>query len=123
MRYCRLKKGKVIPYIQFVVAYHLRTYLLEGNQDVIMEMISEEELPKFKKRLQSVLKSIDDDVILSINTRMPVIEGLLSLKYGRKITMDSEYKDGDLVFSYNGQEFDRLSEKTVRILGWQDKEC
>lgn len=122
MRYCRLKKGKVIPYIQFVVAYHLRTYLLEGNQDVIMEMISEEELPKFKKRLQSVLKSIDDDVILSINTRMPVIEGLLSLKYGRKITMDTEYKDGDLVFSYNGQEFDRLSEKTIRILGWQDKE-
>ncbi|MBP5772595.1 MAG: glycosyltransferase family 2 protein [Eubacterium sp.] len=122
MRYCRFKKGKIIPYIQFMVAYHLRTYLLEANQEILLETISEEEMPKFKKRLQRVLKKIDDDIILSINTRMPIIEGLLSLKYGRKITMDSEYKDGDLVFSYNGQEFDRLSEKTVRILGWQDKE-
>ena len=122
MRYCKLKKGKVIPYIQFVVAYHLRTYLLDANQEVILEMVSDEEMPKFKKRLQNVLKKVDDDVILSINTRMPVIEGLLSLKYGRKIEMDREYKDGDLVFSYDGKEFDRLSEKTVKIMGWQDKE-
>lgn len=122
MRYCRFKRGKIIPYIQFVVAYHLRTYLLEANQDVILEMVPKDEMPKFKKRLQSVLKKVDDDVILSINTRMPVIEGLLSLKYGRKIEMDREYKDGDLVFSYNGEEFDRLSEKTVKIMGWQDKE-
>ena len=99
MRYCKLKKGKVIPYIQFVVAYHLRTYLLDANQEVILEMVSDEEMPKFKKRLQNVLKKVDDDVILSINTRMPVIEGLLSLKYGRKIEMDREYKDGDLIFS------------------------
>lgn len=122
MRYCRFKRGKIIPYIQFVVAYHLRTYLLEANQDVILEMVPKDEMPKFKKRLQSVLKKVDDDVILSINTRMPVIEGLLSLKYGRKIEMDREYIDGDLVFSYNGEEFDRLSEKTVKIMGWQDKE-
>ena len=36
--------------------------------------------------------------------------------------MDREYKDGDLVFSYDGKEFDRLSEKTVKIMGWQDEE-
>ena len=123
MRYCFLRKGKVIPYIQFLVAYHLRTYLLETNRETILEMVSEEEMPEFKKKLGKILKKVDDEVILNINTRMPVKEGLLTLKYGKKTTMDIEYKDEDLVFSFKGQEVDRLSDKAVRIFGWlQDEE-
>lgn len=122
MKYCKKKTGTITPYIQFVVAYHLRIFLLANTQEKINKMIDEKEMPKFKKRLQKILKKIDDDIIISINTRMPIREALLSLKYNEDIRMDSKYKDGDIIISYKGKELDRLSEKGVKIIGWLDKE-
>lgn len=121
MRYCKLRKFKVLPYIQFVVAYHLRLYLLESNRDAVMEMISEEEMPEFKKQLGEVLKNIGDSVIVSMNTALPIIEAELSLKYGKKIRAKKTLTDNDMIFSYGDHEIGRLSERSIRVIGILDK--
>ena len=65
MKFSLLRKFKVVPYIQYVVAYHLRLFLLEGNREVVMEMVPEEEMQAFKDRLSNVLKKVSDEVICS----------------------------------------------------------
>ena len=50
MKFSLLRKFKVVPYIQYVVAYHLRLFLLEGNREVVMEMVPEEEMQAFKDK-------------------------------------------------------------------------
>lgn len=84
MKCSLLRKFKVVPYIQYVVAYHLRLFLLESNREVVMEMVPEEEMQAFKDRLSNVLQKVSDEVICSMNTALPVIEMELSLKYKRK---------------------------------------
>lgn len=122
MNYCLFRKGKVIPYIQFVVAYHLRLFFLEGNRDVVMEMIKEDEMEAFKKRLRKVLKRIDDDVIASLNTAIPVIEEELSIKYGRKERLKNRVENDDIIFYYGNIEKGKMSERAVKIIGISDKE-
>ena len=80
MKCSLLRKFKVVPYIQYVVAYHLRLFLLEGNREVVMEMVPEKEMQPFKDRLSDVLQKVSDEVICSMNTALPVIEMELSLK-------------------------------------------
>lgn len=70
MKFSLLRKFKVVPYIQYVVAYHLRLFLLEGNREVVMEMVPEEEMQAFKDRLSNVLKKVSDEVICSMNTAL-----------------------------------------------------
>ncbi len=84
MKCSLLRKFKVVPYIQYVVAYHLRLFLLEGNREVVMEMVPEEEMQAFKDRLSNVLQKVSDEVICSMNTALPVIEMELSLKYKKR---------------------------------------
>ena len=81
MKCSLLRKFKVVPYIQYVVAYHLRLFLLEGNREVVMEMVPEKEMQAFKDMLSDVLQKVSDEVICSMNTALPVIEMELSLKY------------------------------------------
>lgn len=121
MKYCKHRKFKVIPYIQFVVAYHLRLYLLERNREVVMEMIPEEEMPEFKMRLKNVLENISDEVITSLNTALPIVEALLSIKHEKKIRAKRTYTDNDMILSYGETELARLSERNVRIIGVLDK--
>lgn len=114
-------RGRISPYIQYVIAYHLRLFLLENNRDMVMEMIPKEELPAFKKRLGDILKQIDYHMIAELNTSMPVIEELLSLKYDKQIWAKRTYQDGDLIFSFGDVELARLSERNVRIIGKAEK--
>ena len=85
MKCSLLRKFKVVPYIQYEVAYHLRLFLLEGNREVVMEMVPEKEMQAFKDRLSDVLQKVSDEVICSMNTALPVIEMELSLKYKKKV--------------------------------------
>lgn len=121
MKYCKSKKFKIIPYVQFVVAYHLRLFLLESNRDAVMEMISSEEMPAFKERLGKVLQNVEDRVIVRMNTSLPIIEAILSLKYNKKIKAKKTYTNNDLIFSYAGHELAKLSERSVRLIEILDK--
>lgn len=122
MKYCRRKKLRVLPYIQFLVAYHLRLFLLESNRDAVMAMIPEEEMPAFKARLGKVLRHINDNIIIKLNTALPIIEAELSLKHKKKIRVKQTYTDNDLILSYKGKELARLSERNVRIFGIMNQE-
>lgn len=117
MKYCKLRKLKVIPYIQYLVAYHLRLFLLESNREAVLAMISEEDMPEFKRSLGMVLENIEDEVIVKLNTALPVVEALLSLKYNKKVRAKKTFTEDDLIFSYKDFEICRLSERSVRIFG------
>lgn len=122
MRYCRLRKFRVIPYIQFLVAYHLRLFLLESNRDTVLSMVPEEELADFKQRLRKVLKKIDDSVIVRLNTALPIIEAELSIKHNKKVRVSKRFENNDMIFFYGDYEIARLSERNVRVIGILDKE-
>lgn len=121
MKYCLLRKFKVIPYIQYVIAYHLRLFLLESNREVVMEMVPEEEMQAFKDRLSDVLQKVSDEVICKMNTALPVIEMELSLKYKKKVRVQKVFTDNDVIFKYGDIELARLSERNVRVIGIMDK--
>ena len=121
MKCSLLRKFKVVPYIQYVVAYHLRLFLLEGNREVVMEMVPEKEMQAFKDRLSDVLQKVSDEVICSMNTALPVIELELSLKYKKKVRAKKTITDNDMVFQYGEKQLARLSERNVRVIGIMDK--
>ena len=121
MKCSLLRKFKVVPYIQYVVAYHLRLFLLESNREVVMEMVPEEEMQAFKDRLSNVLQKVSDEVICSMNTALPVIEMELSLKYKKKVRAKRTITDNDMVFQYGEKQLARLSERNVRVIGIMDK--
>lgn len=121
MKYCKSRRFKVIPYIQFVVAYHLRLFLLESNREAVLEMVSPEEMPAFKESLGKVLENVEDRVIVQMNTALPIIEAELSLKHKKKVKAKRTYTNNDLIFSYGNYELAKLSERNVRIIGVLDK--
>lgn len=116
MKYCRKKKFKVIPYIQFVVAYHMRLYMIQSNSDIVHEMLDGEEMSVFRQKIKKILKKIDKKIITDIPTSLPIIEAMLSIKQGKKVRARRTYTENDCIFSYRGHEFTRLSERNVRLL-------
>lgn len=122
MNYCRLRKGKVIPYVQYMVAYHLRLYFTKSRSDALIETLTEEEFAKFKLLLKKILKNIDSKIIVQIPTSVPVIEMMLSTKLDTKIKLERTFTEDDCIFSYEGYEVTRMSERKVRLFHILDKE-
>lgn len=117
MDYCKKKRKKILPYIQFVIAYHLRLFMIKSNTDVVHELMDEEDLYVFRKKIKKILRKIQTDVIVRIPTSLPVIEAMLSIRKGKKIRARRTYTEDDCIFSYRGYEFTRMSERRVRLTG------
>lgn len=115
LQYSRKKKHRILPYAQFVVAYHMRLYMMKSKQEMIQEVLTEEELVTMREQLQKILKKIRVKVILSIPTSLPIIEGMLSMRAGRQVRAKRVYKDNDCVLVYKGVELARMSERSVRL--------
>jgi len=116
MNDCRRKKLRVIPYIQFVVAYHMRVFMMKSKKEVVGEVIETDEgMEEFRERLQKVLKRISEKVIINIPTSLPIIEAMLSMRRGRQVRAKRVYKDNDCVLVYKGKELARMSERSVRL--------
>lgn len=116
MNFCRKKKFRILPYIQYLIAYHLRLFMLRSNTDIIQEMLDEQELISFKKRLEKVLRRIDETIIIQLSaTSLPVIEAMLSIRNGKKVRARRTYTEDDCIFSYRGHEIKRMSECNVRL--------
>ena len=122
LEYCKSMQGKGLLYVEYLIAYHLRLFLLESNREVVLQMVPKEEMEAFKERLRAVLKNIDDKVIIKMNTALPIIEAELSIKYGKKKRAKKNITEDDLILTYKGTELARLSERSVRVIGWLDKE-
>ncbi len=120
MNDCRKKKLRVIPYIQFVVAYHLRLFMLPGNEETVNEMVSQEELAGFRKKIKKILKKIRVSVIIRVPTTLPVLEAMLSIRSGRKVRARRTYTEDDCIFSFRGYELTRMSQRKVRLVASPD---
>ena len=117
MNECRKLKWRVIPYIQFVVAYHLRIFMMNSKKEVVKGVLdSRDELDDFWERLRTVLKRISKKVIVNLPTSLPIIECQLSIKAGKIIRAKRVYKDGDVLFICNKKVLARLSERNIRLL-------
>ena len=87
--------GKIIPYVQFVIMYDLQWRLKKPNYG----SLNEKEKNEYIENIIELLKNIDDYVIIeqkNINSKMKLY--VLSLKYGRDITKELEFRDGFLYF-------------------------
>lgn len=114
-RYSKKKKHRILPYAQFVVAYHMRLFMMKSKQEMIGQILTEEELAVMRDQLRKLLKKIRVKVILSIPTSLPIIEGMLSMRAGRQVRAKRVYKDNDCVLVYKGVELARMSERSVRL--------
>lgn len=116
MEYCRKEKHRLLPYIQFVIAYHLRVFLMKSKSEVVDEVLdTEEEMVEFRNRLQKILKNISIKVIISLPTSLPIIEAMLSMRKGRQVRSKRVYRDNDCFFMFRGKELARMSGRQVRL--------
>ena len=114
-RYSKKKKHRIIPYVQYLVAYHMRLIMMKSKQAMIQEILTEEELTTLRLNLQKLLKKIRVKIILSIPTSLPIIEAMLSMRAGRQVRAKRLYKDNDCVLMYRGVELARMSKRSVKL--------
>ena len=119
--YCKKTKHRIIPYVQFLVAYHMRLFMVRKNQEAVNDTLTDEEIDALRSSLRKILKKIKVKVILQIPTSLPIIEAMLSLRADRQIRAKRVYRDGDCFFVYKGVELARLSEREVRLYPPLDK--
>jgi glycosyltransferase involved in cell wall biosynthesis len=106
---------RVMPYIQFVIAYHLRKFLNPARSVAMSEIMSENNIEAFRGELQKILKYIKPSVITKVPTPLPIIEAMLSIKAGKKVRIPRTYTENDCLFLHRGYEITRMSERQVRL--------
>ncbi|MCI8791200.1 MAG: glycosyltransferase family 2 protein [Eubacterium sp.] len=121
MDYCKKEKRRLLPYIQFVVVYHMRLFMVKSRTEVVHELMDNEDLAIFRKKLRKILRRIKTDVIVHIPTTLPVVEAMLSIRKGKKVRARRTYTEDDCIFSYRGYEFTRMSERSVYLSGIVEK--
>ena len=72
-------KRRIIPYVQFLVAYHMRLFMVRKRQQDISDTLTEEEITELRRKLQKILKKIKVSIILQVPTSLPIIEAMLSI--------------------------------------------
>lgn len=88
--------GKIISYVQFMIMYDIQWRLKKTNYDAL----NEKEKSEYINNIISLLEKIDDQIILeqkNINSKFKLYA--LSLKYGKDITNELEFKDGSFYFN------------------------
>ena len=89
------KYGKVIPYIQYLIAYDIQ-FRVKSKTSFVKGL----EVDRYVNELSRILKNIDDNIICEQkNIYQEHKKYLLELKYQRDISNELIYKDGDLYFN------------------------
>lgn len=115
IRYSIMHRLYVVPYIQFVVGYHLRRFMNPARSRAISEVLTEQEKKRFLRKLRGVLRFIWCAVITKIPTTLPIIEEMLTIKKGKRIRIPRTYTEDDCVYIHRGYEVARISERRVRL--------
>jgi glycosyltransferase involved in cell wall biosynthesis len=87
LEYSKKLYGHYIPYIQYLVVYHLKLFTFQKNSKILMKVLSEKERNFFVKTVKDLLKKIDKRYILEQDTKNVHKEFLLSLKEGKNIQL------------------------------------
>lgn len=117
INYCKKEKHRLLPYIQFVIVYHMRLFMVKSRTEVVHELMNDKDLIIFRKKLRKILRKIKTDVIIHVPTTLPVIEAMLSIRRGKKVRARRTYTENDCIFSYRGYEFTRMSKRSVYLSG------
>lgn len=72
--------NKVIPYVQYLIIYHMKLYLYEKNNGIIYGVLNENERNEFFQELISILKLIDEKYIYEQKMPLHFKEYLHSIK-------------------------------------------
>ncbi|WP_416722583.1 glycosyltransferase family 2 protein [Bacillus stercoris] len=80
IEYSLEKHGKVLPYIQFLIIYHMKLFLFPKNRDVVNAVLTEEEFVIFKNMFKDILLKIEDRFILEQDMSSYYKDFLLQLK-------------------------------------------
>jgi glycosyltransferase involved in cell wall biosynthesis len=72
--------GRVIPYIQYLLIYHMKLFLYKKNSNAFMTVLSKEERESFILTIINILKCIDEKYILEQHMKHYFKEFLISLK-------------------------------------------
>lgn len=72
--------GEIIPYVQFLLIYHMRLYLLPQNNEIIFEVLNEQEQKEFFHEFVDLLKQISDKYIIEQDIAFYYKNYLLNLK-------------------------------------------
>lgn len=121
LAYSKKMKHRVLPYVQFLIAYHMRLFMVKKHQESVNDTLTEKEISALRDSLRKILKKIKVKVILQVPTSLPVIEAMLSIRAGRQIRAKRVYREGDCFFVYKGVELAKMSERAVRLYSPLDK--
>ena len=94
----RKKYGKVIRYIQYLLMYDLQWRI----KKVIPDILDDKTKKQYIKDIINILNLIDDDIICeqrNIHSEHKIF--IFSLKYGKDIRKNLEYKNGRLYYKDN----------------------
>ncbi|MBC1611695.1 glycosyltransferase family 2 protein, partial [Listeria welshimeri] len=81
--------GEVIPYVQYLIAYHAKLFFYKENS-YFKEILNEEEQEIFVRELQKILQVVEKETILKLDTPLVVKEMMLSiLRYGWPIQFEA----------------------------------
>lgn len=72
--------GEVIPYIQYLIIFHMKLYLFKKPSEFIVSNLSENERIEFIYCFLDVLQYVKEQYILELNTKHYYKEFLISLK-------------------------------------------
>lgn len=84
--------NKVIPYVQYLIIYHLKLFVFQKNSKILLKVLSNSEQIQFINSVKSLLKNIDDKYIIKQNTKKLHKDFLLSLKKGKSYTIEENIK-------------------------------
>ncbi|MCY8666391.1 glycosyltransferase [Bacillus haynesii] len=108
--------GEVIPYIQFLVIYHLKLFLFQKYNHMIYEVLTDKEQVEFFMKLCEVLKHIDERIIIEQKMNTYFKDYIISLKrYGypvKKLISTGNISNDNVVITNW-----RISGRTIRIFG------
>ncbi|WP_217586472.1 glycosyltransferase family 2 protein [Lentibacillus saliphilus] len=75
--------GYVIPYVKYLIIYHLKLYTFQKYSSILMDVLNESEVKEFLTDIKNLLQEIDDKYILEQNTKNIHKEFLMSIKYNQ----------------------------------------
>ncbi|MCM3035924.1 glycosyltransferase family 2 protein [Bacillus pumilus] len=72
--------NEILPYIQYLLIYHMKLYMYPRNREIILTVLNEQELREFVDLFVDILRQIDNKYIVEQNMNSYYIELMLELK-------------------------------------------
>lgn len=82
LKYSKNLYNYYLPYVQYLVIYHLKLFAFRKNSDALLEVLNKKERALFIETVKNLLKKIDDQYILEQNTQTLYKDFFLLLKHG-----------------------------------------